>query len=200
MSSISVNSHLSHRMRHKQRGMSLIESIVALVILAIGVMGLLGVQLRTLTDQQQGVQRATAMRLADELFEKVKANPGNAFNMAAPLGAAQWAWMGNYALVWGAAPANNPDCTANACTGLQRAQFDIRQWRLRLTNALPGSDAQVSVSPDNPRQLIAIIGWPLKESGADAGLLTPFAINIPNVATPAACGTTHMCYVAYGQP
>lgn len=195
-----MNTHQPIRMRHAQRGMSLIESIVSLVILAIGVMGLLGVQLRTLTDQQQGVQRATAMRLADELFEKVKANPSNAFSMTAPLGAAQWAWMGNYAIVWGTAPANNPDCAAAACTGLQRAQFDIRQWRLRLTNSLPGSDVSVQVSPDSARQLIVIIGWPLKESGADAGLLTPFVLNIPNVAAPAACGTTHMCYVAYGQP
>lgn len=180
--------------------MSLIESIVAMVILAIGVMGLLGVQLRTLTGQQQGVQRATAMRMADELFEKVKANPSNAFSMTAPLGAAQWAWMANYAMTWNTPPANNPDCVANACTGLQRAQWDIRQWRLRLIANLPGSDAMLLVSPDNPRQLIAIIGWQLKESGADAGLLTPFTLNIPNVAVPAACGTTHMCYAAYGQP
>lgn len=187
-------------MRRFQRGMSLIEALVSLVILAIGVMGLLGVQLRTLTDQQQGVQRATAMRLADELFEKVKANPGNTFNMSDPLGNTQWIWMDDYVLTWGTAPANNPNCTTAACTGQQRAQFDIRQWRVRLLNALPGGDVRVLVSPDSERQLIVIIGWQLKESGADAGLLTPFTLNIPNVAAPAACGTTHMCYVAYGQP
>lgn len=186
-------------MRRTQRGMSLIESIVSLVILAIGVMGLLGVQLRTLTDQQQGVQRATAMRLADELFEKVKANPGNTFNISDPLNVKQWDWMDDYVLTWGTAPANNPNCTTAACTGQQRAQFDIRQWRLRLRNALPGGDVRVLRLIDRP-QLIVIIGWQLKESGADAGLLTPFTLNIPGVTAPAACGTTHMCYVAYGQP
>ena len=195
-----MNTHPPTSMRRFQRGMSLIEALVSLVILAIGVMGLLGVQLRTLTDQQQGVQRATAMRLADELFEKVKANPGNTFNMSDPLGNTQWIWMDDYVLTWGTAPANNPNCTTAACTGQQRAQFDIRQWRVRLLNALPGGDVRVLVSPDSERQLIVIIGWQLKESGADAGLLTPFTLNIPNVAAPAACGTTHMCYVAYGQP
>lgn len=184
----------------RQQGISLIESLVAMVILALGVMGLLGVQLRTLSDQQQGVQRGVAMRMADELFERIKANPNNAISITAPLGAAQWAWLANYAIAWGVVPANNPDCAANPCNATQRAQWDIRRWRQSLTSGLPGGNTQVMVSPDNPRQMIVIIGWTLKETGADAGLLAPFAINIPGVAAPAACGTTHICHVAYGQP
>ena len=52
-----------------QRGVSLIESLVALVVLAFGVMGLLGLQLRTMVNNQNSNHMATAARLADGLFE-----------------------------------------------------------------------------------------------------------------------------------
>ena len=44
-----------------QRGVSLIESLVAIVVTALGILGILGVQMRTLADTQTGVRRAQAI-------------------------------------------------------------------------------------------------------------------------------------------
>lgn len=187
-------------------GVSLIESLVALVVLALGVLGLLGVQLKTMTDNQTANHRTTAARLAEELFERAKTNPANVVNPAAPLGVASWNWMNQYGSAWGAALPANQNCTVagNLCNFTQRALQDQRDWLQSVRGSLPGGDAVIVASPAT-RQFITIIGWQTKNSstgnsGQDTALAAPFVINIAGVATPAACGTTHTCYAAFGQP
>jgi type IV pilus assembly protein PilV len=188
--------------RRAQLGGSIIESMVALVVLSIGVLGMIGVQLRTLVDSQNSVQIMTATRMADDLFERVKSNPNadvafnTAYDPANPLNTAQWTWLNSYQVAWGATIAQTADCAAVFCTAAQRAAWDVNQWKLALTGRMIGGNAQILRSPDNPRQLIAIIGWPAKESAAGTAMVT----TIPNVTVPTACGTTHSCYFAYGQP
>ena len=41
---------------HRQHGITLIESLVAIVVAALGILGILGVQMRTLTDTQTTVR------------------------------------------------------------------------------------------------------------------------------------------------
>jgi type IV pilus assembly protein PilV len=118
-----------------QQGVSLIESLVALVVLAFGVMGLLGLQLRTMVNNQNSNHMATAARLADGLFETIKANPNatqalNAnFNVNDPLNAAQWGWLANYANAWGNLPAVATDCTTGFCTAAAKATWDLNRWK-----------------------------------------------------------------------
>ena len=184
-----------------QRGVSLIESLVAMVVLAFGVLGLLGAQLRTMVNNQNANHMATASRLADSLFERVKTNPNatpalnTAFLPNDPLNVAQWGWLANYAVNWGSTTAVATDCDAGFCTAAQRATWDINRWKQAVTQTLPNGEGRVLVSPDNPRQLVVIIGWRANEQGA-----SPLVINIPGVTAPTQCGTTHACYSAYGQP
>lgn len=65
-----------HRTRaRRQQGLTLLESLVAIVVLALGVLGMLGVQMRTLAETQTGVRRAQAVRLIEDLSERIKSNP-----------------------------------------------------------------------------------------------------------------------------
>lgn len=41
----------------RQRGITLIESLVAIVVAALGILGIVGVQMRTLTDTRTSVSR-----------------------------------------------------------------------------------------------------------------------------------------------
>lgn len=185
----------------KQGGVSLIESLVAMVVLSFGVLGLLGVQLRTMVNNQSANHMATASRLADTLFERVKTNPNAdpalnlTFNPNDPLNAAQWGWLATYAVNWGATTVVVTNCDTTFCTGVQRAIWDINRWKQAVAQTLPNGEGRVLVSPDNPRQLVVIIGWRANEQG-----VSPLVVNIPGVAAPAQCGTTHACYSAYGQP
>lgn len=70
------------RNRHPN-GFTLIETLVATVITALGVLGILGLQMRTLADNQSGVRRAQAIRLIEDLSERTHANPNSPDRSAA---------------------------------------------------------------------------------------------------------------------
>lgn len=59
---------------HSQRGITLIESLVAIVV-ASRHSGHPGVQMRTLTDTQTSVQWVQAIRLIEDLSERMKVHP-----------------------------------------------------------------------------------------------------------------------------
>lgn len=213
MSLATSSSHpVRHSLAQRQHGVSLIESLVAMVILAFGVLGMVGVQLRGMVDAQNSSQITIATQLANDLFERVKTNPNayldfnTTFTPATPLATAQWNWLGNYALAWAvAAPAAGTACDTNFCNATQRAAWDMVQWKNNLATRIPGSNSRVLVSPDDPRQIIIIIGWPRKNMKDSAGsdIASPWAATaIPNVTMPSACGTsgTFDCHVIYGQP
>ena len=53
---------MSHTPKH-QRGIALIEALIAILIIALGILGVMGVQMRTLSDTQTGVRPAQAIPL-----------------------------------------------------------------------------------------------------------------------------------------
>ena len=52
---------MSRTNRHGQRGVGLIEVLVAVLILSIGLLGLAGLQMRTLRDNQSALDRSVAV-------------------------------------------------------------------------------------------------------------------------------------------
>lgn len=80
-----------------ESGFALIESLIAIVVVALGILGILGVQMRTLADTQTGVRRAQAICLIEDLSERLKVNPNALGNIA------------NYEIAAGTPPAP-PDC------------------------------------------------------------------------------------------
>ena len=61
--------------RHHQRGITLLESLVALVISVLGIIGILGMQMRTLVDSQTATRRAQAVRLIEDFSERMRVHP-----------------------------------------------------------------------------------------------------------------------------
>ncbi len=72
-----------------QRGFSMIEVLIALLLIVIGVLGMVAMQARTIQYTQDSVQRNTAAMLANDLLELIRSNadaeenyrktPGSAF-------------------------------------------------------------------------------------------------------------------------
>jgi len=193
-------------MFRRQRGVTLLESMIAIVLVALGVLGILGVQLRTLSDTQTAVRRAQAIRLIEDLSERMKANPA----------ALTTAVLTNYTAGWGAISTTPPNCaTATGCAPTDMALADIAQWKANVAATMPLGDAVVfAVAPNtasNVRtQLGVMISWRENErEGADAAetqaYKAPFAQ--PTVSTGAASGTTtvscpdnRICHLQYLQP
>ncbi|HEX7971114.1 MAG TPA: type IV pilus modification protein PilV [Thiobacillus sp.] len=73
-----------------QRGTSMIEVLVTIVILAIGLLGLAGLQSRLQASEMESYQRAQALVLLNDMASRITANRANAATYvtgaAAPLG------------------------------------------------------------------------------------------------------------------
>jgi type IV pilus assembly protein PilV len=142
----------------RQRGLTLIESLVALVIAALGVLGIAGVQMRTLTNTQNSVHREQAIRLIEDLDERLKVHPNSL------------AQYGSYVSGWNATPAA-ADCKNSACDAAALAAYDLTNWKALVRRTLPLGDANVFLAPgdnDNNHRLLGVmVRWRQNESSAN---------------------------------
>ena len=189
--------------RTKQRGSALIEALVAMLVFALGVLGMLGVQIKSVADNQNATQRVVAARLADDLFERMKTNAGGVSNINTyVMGVDEWSSPNPV-------PSDDGRCDQNFCTPNSQAAFDRWQWRLRVVNMLPGGQATTFISPADPRQLGVMVAWPIRKtdaavtaSGTMDNTKTNFKFGWLNVDVPggASCPADMVCHVAFSQP
>lgn len=153
------------------RGISLIEVLVALAIVAIGMLGLLGVQARALGLQTDAFHIGQAADLAAQFAERMR---GNHLAFVA----------GHYSLRFDAAdpvPGPAPAC-APPCSSAQVATRDLVEWQAELRRRLPGAAGYVLPDAGSPRGVEISLAWPQPRfSGSDdvcdalesAGLAVP---------------------------
>jgi type IV pilus assembly protein PilV len=167
---------------------SLIEALVALLVLALGVMGLAGIQTRTLVEGRATNARSVAVQMADDLLDRMQANVE--VRLAAPIPPA----VHPYEVGWGV-PTNcfNTGTTPLQCSGPQLAEFDLQQWKATLANLLPAGDARIFRSPTDPAQFGVLVGWSetqaKNQDGASAADATLFADAVSTRDGAGAVGT-----------
>jgi len=120
----------------RQRGITLIESLVAILVAALGVLGILGVQMRTLADTSTTVRRAQAIRLIEDLGERLKVHP----NALMVLGSYQSGWTANLPT-----PPAATNCASVTCTPTQFAAYDVAEWKRLVQRSLPLGDANIFI-------------------------------------------------------
>ena len=183
---------MQHTLLQPQRGITLLESLVAIVVMALGILGILGVQMRTLSDTQTGVRRAQAIRLIEDMGERMKANPSALANLSS--------YVSNFA-----ASPTVPSC-ASGCTAANLATYDVAVWKRTVLESLPLGKASIFVAPGeadgNRRQLGVIVAW--RENERDGMSTTDkAAINATLTAGAGtdtatnACPADHTCHLQY---
>ena len=60
---------------NKQKGIGLIEVLITILVIAIGLLGLAGMQAQSMKSTYQSGQRSQAIWIAQELAERMRANP-----------------------------------------------------------------------------------------------------------------------------
>jgi type IV pilus assembly protein PilV len=113
----------------RQRGFGLIEVLVAVVVLSIGLLGLAGLQLRTVRDNQSSSERSMAVVETHSIVDGMRADRTNAingnFNIAIdadpPTGTtfantAVAGWRGNLKALLGSTASGSIACNGSACT------------------------------------------------------------------------------------
>jgi type IV pilus assembly protein PilV len=176
----------------RQRGLSLIESLVAVLVLALGIMGLAGVQARMLAENRTTNARAVAVGLIDDLSNRMLLNR----NAVA---------AGNYDsgfLAGAAIGVAGTDCSATACTGAQLATWDLIAWRTTMRSLLgPGSDSAVfrPVATD-PSQVGIMIAWSANEGSNGSGGTRDTTVFQFLSGTATNCPVDAICHLVYVRP
>lgn len=119
----------------RQRGFTLIEILVSIVIIAIGLLGLSKLQLTSLRYNQNAYQRSIATQLAYDISNRMRANT-------------QGVELGSYNLP--TAQQKSACLTAAGCTPAEMAGNDVYEWLsasnpTSVVNQLPDASATVCI-------------------------------------------------------
>jgi type IV pilus assembly protein PilV len=118
----------------RQRGSSLIEVLVSVVVASVGLLGVAGLQLTGLRSNNQSLERSQAATLAYEIADAMRANR---------VGTAD----GAFELAAGAQPEAAASCTGDqVCTAAQSAAYALDQWARRVRASLPAGAASIECS------------------------------------------------------
>jgi type IV pilus assembly protein PilV len=154
--------HTSHRNGdlRPQRGFTLLETLVALVVLSIGLLGVAKLVVGAVHANDSGYMRAQATQLAYELLDQMRANRPGAL-----------------ALDYETGPGALVDCDAAACTPGVLAGLDMYNWNQRLAQALPnGAGTVVTTLGAGGAVAIIKVTWDDSEAqfsfGGASGALT----------------------------
>lgn len=123
----------------KQQGFSLLEVLVTVVILAIGLLGLAGLQAASLRFNSSANLRSQATNLAYDIVDRMHANR-------------QAARAGNYD---GAIASTPPSCAVVVPSGTI-AQKDVQAWRNALACTLPFGTGSIARTGNN---ITIVIQW-----------------------------------------
>jgi type IV pilus assembly protein PilV len=123
----------------KQSGFTLVEVLVAMLVLAIGLLGLAGLMTSSLRNNLSASHRTQATWLAYDIIDRMRANRTSAI-------------AGSYATTL----ATSGACTVAWPTGTIQAQ-DIAAWKSQLACVLPTGNGSIAVT--NAARATVMIRW-----------------------------------------
>lgn len=109
-----------------QRGATLIEVLIAIVVLSIGLLGLAGLQVTSVQSNHSAYQRSQASLLANDLADRMRANRTQALTSA---------YVADYA-----------DSSSSHTASGTRAEIDLAEWLNNLALKLPDGQGKVEKS------------------------------------------------------
>ena len=149
-----------------QKGFTLIEVMVAVFVLAVGILGMAGIQAVSVRESQNSIFRSQADILAADMADRLRANRADATD---PLSS-------NYetdgtAVVSGTCRGTNANCDE-----VQMASYDIAQWQTQITNSSLPSGVGTITRNSGTSEYTILVFWDEDRNGA--------------VTTAASCNST----------
>ncbi|MCK9636039.1 type IV pilus modification protein PilV [Methylobacter sp. Wu8] len=132
-------------------GFTLIEVLIAMLVLAVGLLGLAGLQATSLKNSQSAYNRSQATQLAYDLSDRMRANI---------IGKA------NYTTVLPSSATAKPNClTTTGCSPADMAENDLFEWNSAVRNSLPSGIGTIAVTSNT---FTITITWDEDRDGDDS--------------------------------
>lgn len=167
----------------RQYGFTLVEAMVAMLVLSIGLLGLAGLQASGLRSSQGAYARSQAVVLAYDIAERIRANPAETDTTAGTNSSA-------YNIAMGTQPSGYPSCLGSGtppsggacdcigssanCSSSNLATSDVGSWKAMLTALLAGGDGSIVQAG---RSYTITVRWDEDRTGNVADLKS-FALGI----------------------
>lgn len=127
---------------NSQRGVGLVEVLVALLLLGIAVIGFAALQVRAVSSTHDALYRTQGMAIAQEMVERIRANPRQ---------------LATYRL--GTSGSTTPtSCITATCNATTMAQFDIAAVRQLAATSLPNGQLGLVTCP-GASNLCVLVSW-----------------------------------------
>lgn len=153
-------SRCSHKVANvpvRERGFSMIEVLISLVLIAVAMLGAANLQLQALKLAKGASFRVHAVTLAMEIGERMEANRSGAV-------------AGSYVtLTSGGSCPTSPcttartvakDCITSACDAAELATADLGSWEASLLTRLPSANWTIAnTTPGNPSTYTVVVSW-----------------------------------------
>jgi len=147
--------HANKHLTRKETGFTLLEVLIALLVLSIGLLGLAALQTTGLRSNQMASMRTQATQVAYDITDRMRANPAGVT-------------AGEYVIALGTTP-----------SGTSRAETDLIEWR-DVVEDLPGGQSDIvfcdsaDVPPCDPDAHIITVYWnETRDPAASVGTCPP---------------------------
>ena len=137
---------------HNQSGLTMIESLVSLLVISIGLLGIAALQISSLQQTASAQWHSQAVWYSYEMIDRINANR-DSFN--------------DYIGVDTNAE-NDQNCRAEACTPAQLVTADAREWG-EMMQSLPGGRGQITDAGNN--SLLVTVMW--NDNSAESNCINP---------------------------
>ena len=135
-----------HLIKSSQHGLTLIESMVALLVISIGLLGIAGLHLTSMQQNSSALHHSKAVLAGYNMADRIRANITR---------------FGDYAGI-DTDNSYSQDCSAGNCTTGQLVTSDAEQWA-RKVQGLPGGRGMIA---GNANRLVVTVMWDDEGTGA----------------------------------
>ena len=131
---------------NRQKGVSLVESMIALLVISIGLLGIAALQITAMSQNSSALNHSQAVWIAYNISDRIRANDSQ---------------FANYSGI-DTSTAYSQDCMSSACTTAQMLTADAEDLS-DMVSVLPGGR---SIITNNGADLIVTVLWDDEGTGA----------------------------------
>ncbi len=137
------------KLNKKQLGLSLIESMVALLVISVGLLGIAALQVTSMQQNNSALHHSQAVWIGYNVADRIRAN---------------YTEFDSYVGTNTSTPYTQ-DCTTSACTASEVVVSDQQDWATAVQN-LPGGLGTITQTAGVPDELLIRVMWDDDATGA----------------------------------